>query len=73
MEPFVNPAEYVAETKAFPGFEDSLDDLQQLLAKDFANEILARVDDYPKIVFLGTGSCIPNKTRNVSSVLVHTR
>lgn len=73
MEPFINPAEYLAETKAFPGFVDSLDDLQQQLTTHYANASVARDDDYPKIVFLGTGSCIPNKTRNVSSVLVHTR
>lgn len=69
----MNPAEYIAETKAFPGFVDSLDDLHSQLATNYDNQILARGEDYPKIVFLGTGSCIPNKTRNVSSVLVHTR
>ena len=28
---------------------------------------------YPRVVFLGTGSCIPSKYRNVSSILIHTR
>lgn len=30
------------------------------------------IRDYPKIVFLGTGSCIPNKTRNTSGILLMT-
>lgn len=30
-------------------------------------------DAYPEIVFLGTGSAIPMKIRNVSSTLVNTR
>ncbi|CAL8095069.1 unnamed protein product [Orchesella dallaii] len=29
-------------------------------------------DLYPEFLFLGTGSCIPNKTRNTSGILVHT-
>lgn len=31
------------------------------------------VKEYPKILFLGTGSCIPNKTRNTSGILVKLR
>lgn len=35
---------------------------------------LEKTDDkkHPKIVFLGTGSSIPSKYRNVSSILIHT-
>nr|XP_045597729.1 ribonuclease Z, mitochondrial-like isoform X1 [Procambarus clarkii] len=28
-------------------------------------------ENYPNIIFLGTGSCIPNKTRNTSGILVN--
>lgn len=31
------------------------------------------IKEYPKILFLGTGSCIPNKTRNTSGILVKLR
>ena len=29
--------------------------------------------EFPEIVFLGTGSSMPSKGRNVSAILVHTR
>lgn len=34
---------------------------------------LGNVGAYPEIVFLGTGSAIPMKIRNVSSTLLNTR
>lgn len=72
VETYVNAEEYVRESVALPGFTDSLDELKKAYSKLYSAEVLGRADDYPKIVFLGTGSCIPNKTRNVSSILVHT-
>lgn len=27
-------------------------------------------EEYPKVVFLGTGSCIPSKTRNTSAIVL---
>lgn len=72
VETYVNAEEYLSESVALPGFSDSLDELKKAYSKQYAAEVLGRSDDYPKIVFLGTGSCIPNKTRNVSSILVHT-
>ncbi|KAG4074978.1 hypothetical protein HA402_014557 [Bradysia odoriphaga] len=64
--------EYINESAAIPGFIDSLNELKQQLRQSYANEKISRADEYPKILFLGTGSCIPNKVRNVSAILVHT-
>lgn len=72
MEQKLCPDEYLQETSKVPGFTESLSELR----KDFERsktQINQREADFPKLVFLGTGSCIPNKTRNVSSILVHTR
>ncbi|KAJ8979969.1 hypothetical protein NQ317_013717 [Molorchus minor] len=63
----LNTVEYVSETMELDGFSDVLQKLYQDL-----NEMKKRltVRDYPKILFLGTGSCIPNKTRNTSGILL---
>ncbi len=71
-ESAVSPDEYLTEATSIPGFVESLDDLKRQLRQNYANEKISRSDEYPKIVFLGTGSCIPNKARNVSAILVHT-
>lgn len=73
VEPRLCHDEYRAETKSFEGFSESLAALHDDLQRNFAAEVRQRSDEYPRVVFLGTGSCIPNKTRNVSSILVHTR
>jgi ribonuclease Z len=64
--PILNPQEYVKESFSREGFTDSLETLTSSLAD--AVPISSRV--YPKVTFLGTGSCIPNKTRNTSGILV---
>lgn len=64
--------EYLNESASIPGFAESLDELKQQLRQSYANEKISRADEYPKVLFLGTGSCVPNKTRNVSAILVHT-
>lgn len=65
----VNPDEYIKEIQQLDGVQESLEALKRL---NLQTDSLDRSPQYPKIVFLGTGSCIPNKTRNVSSILVHT-
>lgn len=69
LEATVNPDDFIKEIMDIEGVAESLDNLKQI------NSQLTPVDrmnQYPKVVFLGTGSCIPNKTRNVSSILIHT-
>lgn len=65
----VSPVEYVKETAEIEGFTESLAKLKK---QRLGSSPIERSNQYPKVVFLGTGSCIPNKTRNVSSILIHT-
>jgi ribonuclease Z len=51
------------------GFQDVLAELKQKLTDAETDA----VQKFPQVVFLGTGSCIPNKTRNTSGILIHTR
>nr|XP_023017824.1 ribonuclease Z, mitochondrial [Leptinotarsa decemlineata] len=63
----LNPKEYIEETMVLEEFSKLLSELKtKLIQKKLT---LANVN-YPKILFLGTGSCIPNKTRNTSGILV---
>lgn len=64
-----NPVEFVKEITDIEGVSETLDALKN--DRSHLSPV-DRTTEYPKIVFLGTGSCIPNKTRNVSSILVHT-
>jgi len=64
----IDPAEYVQEIMDVEGISEDLESLKRkLLIADVKGSI------YPRITFLGTGSCIPNKTRNTSGILVETR
>ncbi|XP_066140566.1 ribonuclease Z, mitochondrial [Euwallacea fornicatus] len=61
--------EFLSETSSLPDFPIALRDLQQTLEMSRAK---LNIKEFPKLLFLGTGSCIPNKTRNTSGILLQT-
>ncbi|KAJ8922916.1 hypothetical protein NQ315_001458 [Exocentrus adspersus] len=63
----INPEEYVSETMAVENFSNTLQELKDSLHE--CRKSLT-IGQFPQILFLGTGSCIPNKTRNTSSILL---
>ncbi|KAJ8965129.1 hypothetical protein NQ314_004354 [Rhamnusium bicolor] len=67
LELKLNPTQYIAETMTIESFPDALQKLKQGLNENKRNHAIG---EYPKILFLGTGSCIPNKTRNTSGILL---
>ncbi|XP_074463659.1 zinc phosphodiesterase ELAC protein 2 isoform X2 [Larus michahellis] len=58
---------FVSEALDLPDFQTRVKECKESLAA-----IPGNVGAYPEIVFLGTGSAIPMKIRNVSSTLVNT-
>nr|XP_029727345.1 LOW QUALITY PROTEIN: ribonuclease Z, mitochondrial-like [Aedes albopictus] len=72
QEAALNPSEYLQELEILPEFKLALDQLPKLALRKPQQQLVARSEKYPRVVFLGTGSSIPNKTRNVSAILVHT-
>lgn len=66
----LDPQEYINETMMLPDFPAALNELKEKIRNTQMN---LTIRNYPKILFLGTGSCIPNKTRNTSGILLQTR
>lgn len=64
-EATINFGEYLKELETIPGCLETISQVKTSLTGVRDSE------SFPQLVFLGTGSCIPNKTRNVSSILVH--
>ncbi|KAE8575719.1 hypothetical protein XENTR_v10003923 [Xenopus tropicalis] len=65
-----NTEEFVKEAMELPGFVEALENCKLTLKLDgaFTGESKGQ---YPEVIFLGTGSAVPMKTRNVSSTLVN--
>lgn len=72
LEPYSNPEKVMEDTLEQP-------QLRELIAT-YKTESKALVEmrtkeqrskEFPRVITFGTGSCIPNKTRNVSANLIH--
>ncbi|KAH1182653.1 zinc phosphodiesterase ELAC protein 2 isoform X1 [Mauremys mutica] len=64
-----NSSEFVAEALELPGFQDRVKECRESLQAGPVRS--GKTEHYPEIVFLGTGSAIPMKIRNVSSTLIN--
>ncbi|XP_041072870.1 zinc phosphodiesterase ELAC protein 2 isoform X1 [Carcharodon carcharias] len=62
--------EFIKEATEIPGFLEKVEECKNLLAADPVIQS-GKVDKYPEVVFLGTGSAIPMKIRNVSSIILN--
>lgn len=70
LELKLNLQEYINEVMVIENFPEILRQIKGEIAEKRKQLV---INDYPKILFLGTGSCIPNKTRNTSAILVKLR
>ncbi|XP_006863574.1 PREDICTED: zinc phosphodiesterase ELAC protein 2 [Chrysochloris asiatica] len=64
-----NPEEFIAEALELPDFQERVQEYRKSVHDGPAPA--EKSSQYPEIVFLGTGSAIPMKIRNVSSTLVN--
>ncbi|XP_061377114.1 ribonuclease Z, mitochondrial isoform X5 [Danaus plexippus] len=68
-EPKLHIQDYIKETMDVDGFVGSLEHFRRVVdSMRYTKNDLQK--EYPKVVFLGTGSCIPSKTRNTSAIVV---
>lgn len=68
-EPKLHIQDYIQETMNVEGFVDSKEKFSNLV--NIIKKSKSSSEEYPKVVFLGTGSCIPSKTRNTSAIMLH--
>lgn len=66
--PSCNTEEFVKEASEVPNF---LEECRKICSTDAAAEHSGNGDKHPEVVFLGTGSALPMKIRNVSGTLVN--
>jgi ribonuclease Z len=72
LEPYSNPEKVMEDTLDQPELKELIvtfkKEAKKLVEQRGKEE---RAGKFPRVVTFGTGSCIPNKTRNVSANLVH--
>uniref|UniRef100_A0A3B1IZD8 ribonuclease Z n=1 Tax=Astyanax mexicanus TaxID=7994 RepID=A0A3B1IZD8_ASTMX len=68
--PVCDEEEFVKEAAEVPDFLQEVEEFKRFQATDPVT-LSGKVDRYPEVVFLGTGSAVPMKTRNVSGTLVN--
>ncbi|XP_029293167.1 zinc phosphodiesterase ELAC protein 2 isoform X2 [Cottoperca gobio] len=68
--PSCNTEEFVKEASEVPNFLQEVDKCREMCSADAAGRSGQR-EKYPEVVFLGTGSALPMKIRNVSGTLVN--
>lgn len=72
LEPYSNPEKVLEDTLDQPDMKELIvkfkEEAKTLVTPREKNE---RAKEFPRVITFGTGSCIPNKTRNVSANLVH--
>nr|XP_029492687.1 LOW QUALITY PROTEIN: zinc phosphodiesterase ELAC protein 2-like [Oncorhynchus nerka] len=68
--PSCDTEEFVKEAAEAPNFLQEVEECKRFRATDAA-VLSGRADKYPEVVFLGTGSALPMKIRNVSGNLVN--
>ncbi|XP_052864541.1 ribonuclease Z, mitochondrial [Anopheles cruzii] len=72
QEATLSPSEYLSELEQLPDFKSALNDWKRLFEQHNCRTGTVRTEQFPRLIFLGTGSSIPNKTRNVSATLILT-
>ncbi|XP_065752946.1 zinc phosphodiesterase ELAC protein 2 isoform X2 [Phocoena phocoena] len=64
-----DPEEFIAEALELPNFQESVQEYRKTVQDGPAPA--EKRSRYPEVVFLGTGSAMPMKIRNVSSTLIN--
>ncbi|KAM3598983.1 uncharacterized protein V6R79_025129 [Siganus canaliculatus] len=68
--PSCNVDEFVKEASEVPNFLEEVDECRKMCSTDAA-DFSGQTEKYPEVVFMGTGSALPMKVRNVSGTLVN--
>ncbi|XP_034396315.1 zinc phosphodiesterase ELAC protein 2 isoform X2 [Cyclopterus lumpus] len=69
--PSCNTEEFVKEASEVPNFLEEVDKCRKICSADGAELPGKPGEKHPEVVFLGTGSALPMKIRNVSGTLVN--